>query len=325
MSKVILSLRNLRVDFITRRGVRTALNDVSFEIAEGEILGVVGESGAGKSLAGLAAICLIDPPGRISDGEVLLSGERIDGLSERNLRGIRGKRIGMAFQDPWSNLNPFYRIGDQIITTMRSHDRISRRSARHTAVELLAEVGIAAPERRIDAYPHELSGGMRQRAALALALCASPQILIADEPTTALDVSVQAQVLTLFKTLCRDRKMAIMLISHDMSVIAEAADRVVVMYAGRVIESGPVQDVLQKPLHPYTLGLMGAIPPISRKVERLTRIPGSMPRLEAIPQGCPFNPRCPRVFARCRELRPDLQPKGSHAVACHLFDDQTTI
>ncbi len=322
MNDVVLSVRDLRVDFMTRRGAVNALNGVSFEISKGEILGIVGESGAGKSLAGLAVLGLIDPPGRISNSEVTLSGKRIDGLSEQAMRAVRGRRIGMVFQDPWSNLNPYYRIGDQIVATIRSHDRIPHRVARHNAIELLADVGIAAPERRVDAYPHELSGGMRQRAALALALCANPQVLIADEPTTALDVSVQAQVLALFKTLCRDRGTAILLISHDMSVIGEAADRIAVMYAGRVIEHGSTHDVLKAPRHPYTLGLMGSIPPISRKVERLTRIPGSMPRLEAIPPGCPFNPRCPRVFARCRDVRPDLQSNDGRDVACHLYDDE---
>ncbi|TGD98243.1 ABC transporter ATP-binding protein [Methylobacterium nonmethylotrophicum] len=320
MTQPVLSVRDLRVEFATRRGVLTALDGVSFEIARGEVLGVVGESGAGKSVTGSAVIGLIDPPGRIAGGEILLNGERIDNLSPEAMRKVRGKRIGMIFQDPLTSLNPLYRVGRQIEETIRTHTDLSAKAARQRAIDLLAEVGIPAPERRIDGFPHEFSGGMRQRVVIALALAAEPELIIADEPTTALDVSVQAQIITLLKRLGRDHGTAVMLITHDMGVIAEAADRVAVMYAGRVAEIGPVAALVGDPLHPYAKGLMGAIPSLSHEADRLAQIPGAMPRLSAIPPGCAFNPRCPKVFARCTVDRPEPLVVGSHRVACHLYD-----
>jgi peptide/nickel transport system ATP-binding protein len=320
MTEPVLSLRNLQVEFVTRREALRAINGVSFDIAKGEVLGVVGESGAGKSVTGLAAIGLIDPPGRISGGEIYLSGLRIDNLPPDAMRRIRGKRIGMIFQDPLTSLNPLYRIGDQIVETIRTHASISEQAARKRAIDLLAEVGIPAPEKRIDGYPHEFSGGMRQRVVIALAICAEPELIIADEPTTALDVSVQAQIISLIKRLGRDHGTAVMLVTHDMGVIAETCDRVAVMYSGRIAEIGPVQDVVRNPLHPYAKGLMGAIPTLSGETQRLVQIPGSMPRLSAIPPGCPFNPRCDRVFDRCRIERPEPVWRGTQAVACHLYD-----
>ncbi|MCJ2007882.1 ABC transporter ATP-binding protein [Methylobacterium sp. J-092] len=320
MTKPVLSVRDLRVEFATRRGILKAIDGVSFDIARGEILGVVGESGAGKSVTGAAVIGLIDPPGRISGGEVRLGGERIDDLPPERLRRIRGRRIGMIFQDPLTSLNPLYRIGRQIIETVQTHTDLSAKAARTRAIDLLAEVGIPAPERRIDGYPHEFSGGMRQRVVIALALAAEPELIIADEPTTALDVSVQAQIITLLKRLGRDHGTAVMLITHDMGVIAEAADRVAVMYSGRIAEIGPVRAVVGDPLHPYAKGLMGAIPTLTQETGRLAQIPGAMPRLTAIPAGCAFNPRCPKVFDRCRVERPDPIPVGEHRVACHLYD-----
>ncbi|MFH6781806.1 MULTISPECIES: ABC transporter ATP-binding protein [Methylobacterium] len=320
MSHPVLSVRDLRVEFATRRGVLTALDGVSFEINRGEVLGVVGESGAGKSVTGSAVIGLIDPPGRIAGGEIRLNGERIDNLSPEAMRKVRGRRIGMIFQDPLTSLNPLYRVGRQIEETIRTHTDLSAKAARQRAIDLLAEVGIPAPERRIDGYPHEFSGGMRQRVVIALALAAEPELIIADEPTTALDVSVQAQIITLLKRLGRDHGTAVMLITHDMGVIAEAADRVAVMYAGRVAEIGPVAAVVGDPLHPYAKGLMGAIPSLSHEADRLAQIPGAMPRLSAIPPGCAFNPRCPKVFARCTVDRPEPLTVGSHRVACHLYD-----
>jgi peptide/nickel transport system ATP-binding protein len=320
MTQPVLSVRDLRVEFATRRGVLTALDGVSFEINRGEVLGVVGESGAGKSVTGSAVIGLIDPPGRIAGGEIRLAGERIDNLSPDAMRKVRGKRIGMIFQDPLTSLNPLYRVGRQIEETIRTHTDLSARAARQRAIDLLAEVGIPAPERRIDGFPHEFSGGMRQRVVIALALAAEPELIIADEPTTALDVSVQAQIITLLKRLGRDHGTAVMLITHDMGVIAEAADRVAVMYAGRVAEIGPVAAVVGDPLHPYAQGLMGAIPSLSHESDRLAQIPGAMPRLSAIPPGCAFNPRCPKVFARCTVDRPEPLTVGSHRVACHLYD-----
>ena len=320
MTQPVLSVRDLRVEFATRRGVLTALDGVSFEINRGEVLGVVGESGAGKSVTGSAVIGLIDPPGRIAGGEIRLNGERIDNLAPDAMRKVRGKRIGMIFQDPLTSLNPLYRVGRQIEETIRTHTDLSARAARQRAIDLLAEVGIPAPERRIDGFPHEFSGGMRQRVVIALALAAEPELIIADEPTTALDVSVQAQIITLLKRLGRDHGTAVMLITHDMGVIAEAADRVAVMYAGRVAEIGPVAAVVGDPLHPYAKGLMGAIPSLSHEADRLAQIPGAMPRLSAIPPGCAFNPRCPKVFARCTVDRPEPLVVGSHRVACHLYD-----
>ena len=236
------------------------------------------------------------------------------------MRKIRGKRIGMIFQDPLTSLNPLYRIGDQIIETIRTHTSLSEAAARKRAIELLAEVGIPAPDKRIDGYPHEFSGGMRQRVVIALAICAEPELIIADEPTTALDVSVQAQIIALIKRLGRDHGTAVMLVTHDMGVIAETCDRVAVMYSGRIAEIGPVQDVIRNPLHPYAKGLMGAIPTLAGEDKRLVQIPGSMPRLSAIPQGCSFNPRCDFAFDRCRIERPEPIRHGTQAVACHLYD-----
>ncbi len=320
MSDTILSVRDLTVAFDTRRGPLTAIDRVSFDIGRGEILGVVGESGAGKSVTGSAVIGLIDRPGRIAGGEVRLRGERIDNLSPEAMRRVRGRRIGMIFQDPLTSLDPLFRVGDQIVETLRTHTDLSAKAARTRAIDLLAEVGIPAPERRIDGYPHEFSGGMRQRVVIALALAAEPELIIADEPTTALDVSVQAQIITLLKRLCREHGTAVMLVTHDMGVIAEAADRVAVMYAGRVAEIGPVASVIAEPHHPYAVGLMGAIPTLSQEADRLSQIPGSMPRLTAIPKGCAFNPRCPKVFARCRVERPEPIPVDASRVACHLYD-----
>src|ERR1700681_1461714 len=256
---------HLRVGINTRRRTLGALDDVSFDIAPGEVLGVVGESGAGKSITGTAIIGLLEPPGRIAGGEILLEGSRIDKLPGEAMRKIRGRRIGAIFQDPLTSLNPLYTIGHQLVETIQTHLPMNAAQARARAIELLGEVGIPAPERRIDNYPHQFSGGMRQRVVIALALCAHPQLIIADEPTTALDVSIQAQIITLLKRLCRDNGTAVMLVTHDMGVIAETADRVAVMYAGRVVEIGPVQEVIHNPQHPYTAGLMGSIPAVGQE------------------------------------------------------------
>ena len=314
----LLAVEHLRVEFNTRRGRLVAIDDVSFEIAPGEVLGVVGESGAGKSLTGAAIIGLLEPPGHITGGAIVLDGERIDNLPPEAMRKIRGRRIGAIFQDPLTSLNPLYTIGHQLVETIRTHLPLDAREARARAIELLGEVGIPAPERRIDHYPHQFSGGMRQRVVIALALCANPMLLIADEPTTALDVSIQAQIITLIKRLCREHGTAVMLVTHDMGVIAETADRVAVMYAGRIAEIGPVQAVIHDPQHPYTSGLMGSIPSVGQQAARLPQIEGSMPRLNAIPRGCAFNPRCPRVFERCRVERPGLLQAHGTLAACWL-------
>ena len=314
----LLQVRHLRVEFPTRRGTLTAVDDVSFDIAPGEILGMVGESGAGKSMTGAAIIGLLEPPGRVAGGEVLLEGRRIDDLPQSELRQIRGRKIGAIFQDPLTSLNPLYKIGDQLTETILTHLEMSPAAARARAVRLLEEVGIPAASERLDHYPHQFSGGMRQRVVIALALAAEPQLIIADEPTTALDVSIQAQIIGLLKRLGRQHGTAVLLITHDMGVIAETADRVAVMYAGRIAEIGPVADIIKRPRHPYTVGLMGAIPDMSRKVERLVQIDGAMPRLDAIPAGCAFHPRCLRAIARCRAERPELLPAGGGAAACWL-------
>ena len=321
MTEPLLSVRDLIVEFPTRRGTLRAIDRVSFDLKEGEVLGMVGESGAGKSITGAAIIGLIEPPGRIAGGEVWLRGERIDNLSIERMRRIRGKRIGMVFQDPLTSLNPLYTVADQLIETIRTHLPISEKEARKRAVALLDRVGIPAAARRIDDYPHHFSGGMRQRVVIALALCAEPELVIADEPTTALDVSVQAQIIDVLKEICAERGAAVMLITHDMGVIAETADRVAVLYAGRLAEIGPVRDVIKQAEHPYTVGLMGSIPTLTQTADRLTQIPGSMPRLNAIPQGCAFNPRCTRAFAKCRNERPELVARdGGRFVSCWLYE-----
>ena len=314
----LLEVRHLRVEFPTRRATLVALDDVSFDIAPGEILGVVGESGAGKSLTGAAIIGLLDPPGRIASGEIHFDGQRIDNLSYEGMRKLRGRRIGAIFQDPLTSLNPLYTVGRQLIETIRTHLPLNADQARERAIKLLQETGIPAAEARIDQYPHQFSGGMRQRVVIALALAGEPKLIVADEPTTALDVSIQAQIISLLKRLCKDHGAAVMLVTHDMGVIAETCDRVAVMYAGRIVEIGPVHDVIHAPAHPYTVGLMGSIPAMDDDRERLLQIDGAMPRLTAIPPGCAFNPRCPKVFDRCRAERPDLLPAGATRAACWL-------
>src|SRR5207253_8438582 len=292
------------------------VRDVSFAIAPGEVLGVVGESGAGKSLTGAAIIGLIDPPGRIAGGEIRLAGRRIDNLAYDAMRKVRGREIGAVFQDPLTSLNPLYPIGRQLTETIRTHLDLSEQAARKRAIQLLEEVGIPAAARRIDHYPHQFSGGMRQRVVIALALAANPKLVIADEPTTALDVSIQAQIIQLLKRLAREHGTAVMLITHDMGVIAETADRVAVMYAGRIVEIGPVADVIHRPRHPYTVGLMGSIPSIAEGCERLAQIDGTMPRLTAIPSGCAFHPRCGRAVERCIVDCPELERAGATEAAC---------
>ena len=321
MSAPVLSVRDLVVEIPTRRAVLRPVDGVSFDIAPGEILGVVGESGAGKSMTGAAVIGLIDPPGRIASGEVRLGGGRIDDLPPEAMRRVRGKRIGMVFQDPLTSLNPLIPIGEQLVETVLTHLDVSPEEARRRALSSLDEVGIPAAARRIDSYPHEFSGGMRQRVVIALALAAEPDLVIADEPTTALDVSVQAQITALLKRLCREHGTAVMLITHDMGVIAETADRVAVLYAGRLAEIGPVRTVVAAPRHPYTEGLMGSTPSAVAVGEKLRQIPGAMPRLEQIPPGCAFHPRCPKAFGRCRVDTPPPLATEDGAAACWLVEE----
>jgi peptide/nickel transport system ATP-binding protein len=314
----LLQVKDLVVEFPHRHGTLRALDQVSFDIAPGEILGVVGESGAGKSLTGAAIIGLLEPPGRIASGEIWLHGRRIDNLPPTALRQVRGRQIGAIFQDPLTSLNPLYSIGRQLVETITTHLSVSASEARARAIQLLRDTGIPAAEERIDHYPHQFSGGMRQRVVIALALAAEPQLIVADEPTTALDVSIQAQIITLLKTICKQRGAAVMLITHDMGVIAETCDRVAVMYAGRVAEIGPVHDVIHHPAHPYTAGLMACIPDMTQDREYLHQIDGAMPRLNAIPPGCAFNPRCERTGPRCTRERPDLMNAGATRAACWL-------
>ena len=313
----LLEVRSLRVEFPTRRGTLLAVDDISFSIAPGEVLGVVGESGAGKSLTGAAVIGLLEPPGRIARGEVKLAGLRIDNLPPDEMRKVRGREIGAIFQDPLTSLNPLYTVGQQLTETITTHLHMSQQQARSRAIELLAATGIPAPERRIDHYPHQFSGGMRQRVVIALALAAEPKLIIADEPTTALDVSIQAQIIQLLKTLCREKRTAVMLITHDMGVIAETADRVAVMYAGRIVEEGAVDDVLEAPAHPYTRGLLDSVPANNVGARRLNQIPGMTPSLLKLAPGCAFRDRCTHVRARCAEM-PELASMGERKVRCHF-------
>ena len=322
-AKPLLEVRHLRVEIPTRAGTLLALDDISFEIAPGEILGIVGESGAGKSLTGASIIGLLDPPSRMADGEILLDGQRIDQLPYEEMRRIRGRRIGAIFQDPLTSLNPLYTVGHQLVETITTHLDLSTSAARKRAIELLEQTGIPAAAQRIDQYPRQFSGGMRERVVMALALAAEPQLIVADEPTTELDVSIQAQIIELLKTVCRERGAAVMLVTHDMGVIAETCDRVAVMYAGRIVEIGPVAEVVHRPAHPYTAGLMGAIPSMEGERAQLLQIEGAMPRLNAIPSGCAFHPRCPQVMERCVRERPELMTTAGPArAACWLHEER---
>ena len=321
----LLQVKNLVVEFPHRHGTLRALDDVSFDIAPGEILGVVGESGAGKSITGAAIIGLLEPPGRIAAGQIVLEGERIDQYGFEQMRHIRGKRIGAIFQDPLTSLNPLHTIGRQLIETIQTHLPLDDQQARERAISLLKDTGIPAPEQRLEHYPHQFSGGMRQRVVIALALAAEPKLIVADEPTTALDVSIQAQIITLLKSICHQHQAAVMLITHDMGVIAETCDRVAVLYAGRIVEIGPVHELINRPAHPYTAGLMAAIPDISQDRERLNQIDGAMPRLNAIPTGCAYHPRCPQAFDQCRSQRPDLMNAGATRAACWLLENGAVI
>jgi peptide/nickel transport system ATP-binding protein len=321
MAEPLLRVENLRVELPTRHGILTALDDVSFTIDAGEVLGVVGESGAGKSVTGAAIIGLLEPPLRIAGGRISLTGQRIDNLPHNAMRRIRGKEIGAIFQDPLTSLNPLYKVGQQLVETIRTHLDLSPAAARERALSLLSEVGIAGADERINQYPHQFSGGMRQRVVIALAIAANPRLIIADEPTTALDVSIQAQIVALLRRLCQDHGTAVMLITHDMGVIAETAHRVAVMYAGRIVELGAVREVVANPRHPYTRGLMSSIPRIGGRRDRLVQVEGTMPRLDEFPPGCPFNPRCSEATERCRRERPDLLPARTTVAACWLYDE----
>ena len=326
-SSALLEVRNLKVDFRTRNGIAHVLDGIEFSLSKGEILGIVGESGCGKSMTALAIMGLIpSPPGKVAGGEIVYRGENLLRASKERMRRIRGNRISMIFQEPMTALNPVFTVGDQIAESIVLHQGLSKRAALDRAVELLREVHIPAPERRIGEFPHQLSGGMRQRIMIAIALACEPDILIADEPTTALDVTVQAQVFDLLLELQRDRDMAIVLITHDMGVIAEMTGRVLVMYAGRIIEAAAVDDLLQYPQHPYTRGLIACVPQLSDEPEAereaLMEIPGVVPPLTDLGVGCAFEPRCGSRMPVCIQSRPSSVTAGAgHSAACWLMEE----
>ncbi len=322
MVEPLLSIRNLKVEFVTRKGRVTALDDISLDVMPGETLGIVGESGCGKSITALATMGLIpSPPGEITGGEIVFDGEDITRAGPKRLRSLRGADISMIFQEPMTSLNPVFTAGDQIAEAIMLHQSASKADARELAIELLRTVGIPEPERRAGAYPHELSGGMRQRVMIAMAISCRPRVLIADEPTTALDVTVQAQIFELMRAIQEKFGVAIMLITHDMGAIAEMADQVVVMYAGRVVEKGRADDILDAPRHPYTRGLIGCIPVLGKDAQKegrmppLAEIPGVVPALHLLGRGCAFADRCPSAFDRCRAENPPLKG-NAHKVAC---------
>ena len=315
--RTLLEVDRLSVEFVTRRGALRAIDEVSFDIRRGEILGMVGELGAGKSLIGSSLIGLMPPGARVRDGTIRFDGREIQGLGGEAMRKVRGRRIGTIFQDPLTSLNPLFTVGRQISETIAVQLEVSHAEADRRAVEWLARVGLPDPGRRFDSYPHEFSGGMRQRVVVALALCAEPDLVIADEPTTALDVSVQAQIIELLRELARERNTALLLITHDMGVIAEITDRVAVLYVGRIVEIGRTADILQRPSHPYTVGLMHSIPRLGAQAARLRQMEGAMPRLSAAPwRHCAFSPRCPATIERCRASPPPLVPAGKTEAAC---------
>jgi peptide/nickel transport system ATP-binding protein len=325
----LLELRNVQVEFHTRDGTARVLDGINFKLESGETLGIVGESGCGKSMTALTIMGLVPtPPGRIAGGEVLLEGEDLLRADDARLRAVRGNEISMVFQEPMTSLNPVYTVGDQIAETVRLHQGLSRAAATERAVEMLTAVGIPAPDRRVNEYPHQLSGGMRQRVMIAIGLACNPRVLIADEPTTALDVTVQAQIFDLLMDLKEKTGTAIVLITHDMGAIAEMADRVIVMYAGRVVEQGAVDVILNEPLHPYTRGLITCVPHLelepSLERKALKEIPGVVPPLTALGSGCAFAPRCEHATDECRKQAPSLiSTKSDHEVACWLHRSET--
>ena len=314
----VLLVEGLRTHFFTRAGVVKAVDDVSFQVRRGEVLGLVGESGSGKSMTGYSVMGLIDPPGRIVAGRIVLDGIDLRALGAEAMRQLRGNRIAMIFQDPMMTLNPVLRIDTQMIEAIQAHARVSQAQARARAREALVKVGIPSPDERLDAYPHQFSGGMRQRVAIAIALLNSPDVIIADEPTTALDVTIQGQILYEMQRLTRETGAALVWITHDLSVIAGLADRVCVMYAGRIVEEGDVADVLARPRHPYTRGLIDSVPSNNVRGQRLKQIPGMTPSLLALPAGCPFRERCARAGAQCVDA-PPLRGFGApgQMIRCH--------
>ena len=318
-----LLVKNLKVSFSTSKKELIAVRGISYQLNQGEILALVGESGCGKTVSALSVLRLIqEPPGKIVSGEILFAGKDLLKLKKKELQDLRGKDIAMIFQDPMTSLNPVLTIGEQIIETLLRHTSLSRKKAREKSFRLLEQVEIPSPKQKLDQYPHQLSGGMRQRVMIAMALSCSPRILIADEPTTALDVLIQAQILSLLKKIKNDTQMSILLITHDLGVVAEVAERVMVMYAGEIVESGSVNDLFRSPLHPYTIGLMESIPTLEstqQKLSKLKEISGTVPSLSQVPFGCPFHPRCSAAETRCKTDKPKLKKiSQTHSVSCWL-------
>ncbi|CAP40685.1 ABC transporter ATP-binding protein [Bordetella petrii] len=318
MSDVILQVRGLRTAFHTEAGAWPAVDGVDLTVRRGEILGLVGESGSGKSVTGFSLLGLIDPPGEVVSGEVLFKGQDLRMLDEEGMRRLRGNRIAMIFQDPLMTLNPVLRIGEQMMEAILTHEAVPAAQARERCREALAMVGIPAPEKRLDSYPHEFSGGMRQRVAIAIAMLNNPDLIICDEPTTALDVTIQGQILYRMQEICRKNDTALIWITHDLGVVAELADHVAVMYAGRIVEAGPVEQVLDAPRHPYTRGLLDSMPANAAPGARLHQIEGMAPSLAGRPAGCAFRPRCPNAITRCAEQAPAAVQEGPRSFRCYV-------
>ena len=313
-----LQVKNLEVTFNLRSRPLKALQNISFNLERGERLGIVGESGAGKSVAAFAILNLISRPGKISAGEVLLDGQDLSKLSSKEMRKIRGNKVAMIFQDPMMTLNPVFTIGDQMIECLKAHRKISKSNAKKIAIQKLKQVQIPSPETRIDQYPHELSGGMKQRIIIAIALLMDPALIIADEPTTALDVTIQAEIMELLLELCKSNHVALILITHDLGVVSHVTQKTLVMYAGRIIEQGPTNEIINDAQHPYTQGLINALPQQTLPGEKLNQIRGTMPSLQDVPKGCAFNPRCDFVLDVCTQQRPVFTQSGGCSVACHM-------
>ncbi|MGE8611452.1 MAG: ABC transporter ATP-binding protein [Achromobacter veterisilvae] len=318
MSDILLDVRGLRTAFHTEAGAWLAVDGVDLTVRRGEIVGLVGESGSGKSVTGFSLLGLIDPPGEVVDGEVKFKGTDLRKLSEEQMRQLRGNRIAMIFQDPLMTLNPVLRIGEQMMEAILTHENVSRAEAEARCRDALAMVGIPSPEKRLKSYPHEFSGGMRQRVAIAIAMLNKPDLIICDEPTTALDVTIQGQILYRMQEICREHNTALIWITHDLGVVAELADRVAVMYAGRIVESGPVEQVLDAPRHPYTRGLLDSMPGTTQPGARLHQINGMAPSLAGRPAGCAFRPRCPNAVTRCTEQAPSVTTEGPRSYRCYV-------